>query len=289
MKKMSYFKKKGDSYIIFTAIGLIISLAMVVLIMAIILMKGLGFFWPGDLVQVKMINGQTYLGENWAQNDKYKLDDNGNRIEHKEIQLKIGNRDLYGLDFIWLSENEIVESDMPADAVVFERLGYGNFYGFIQSLNISNDTFQYNNITDYEKVEDAHALAVKNRDKIKSLEDEINDLNTPLSELQRELSLLQINENKTGTEQTQFEKLQKEEETLTAEIAPKYQELTAQLEKIYIENQSIYLTLNTADNQEKKLLLADVVRFYQPNDMNAFEKGWLYTKKFYEFVSAEPR
>ena len=61
MKKMSYFKKKGDSYIIFTATGLILSLAMVVLIMAIILMKGLGFFWPSDLTLAKMKDGQQFV------------------------------------------------------------------------------------------------------------------------------------------------------------------------------------------------------------------------------------
>jgi phosphate transport system permease protein len=290
MKKMSYFKKKGDSYIIFTATGLILSLAMVVLIMTIILIKGLGFFWPTDLIHIKLNDGQSYLGEKWAEKDKYTLDETGNRIVYQEIQLKIGNRDLYGLDFKWFKEENIVETDFPEHAVVFERLGYGNFYGFIEKLNVIDNKVENKNEADYANVEVAHEKALRNYNTIKDLEEEINELNAPLTELQREISLLQIKGDKrTKIEQEQFESLQKKEERLSAEITPKYNELMSQLENLYVENQSIYVIVMTADKREKQIQLADVVRFYQPNDMNVFEKSWLYSKKFWEFVSAEPR
>lgn len=290
MKKMSYFKKKGDSYIIFTATGLILSLAMVVLIMTIILIKGLGFFWPTDLIHIKLNDGQSYLGEKWAEKDKYTLDETGNRIVYQEIQLKIGNRDLYGLDFKWFKEENIVETDFPEHAVVFERLGYGNFYGFIEKLNVIDNKVENKNEADYANVEVAHEKALRNYNTIKDLEEEINELNAPLTKLQREISLLQIKGDKrTKIEQEQFESLQKKEERLSAEITPKYNELMSQLENLYVENQSIYVIVMTADKREKQIQLADVVRFYQPNDMNVFEKSWLYSKKFWEFVSAEPR
>ena len=187
MKKMSYFKKKGDSYIIFTATGLILSLAMVVLIMTIILIKGLGFFWPTDLIHIKLNDGQSYLGEKWAEKDKYTLDETGNRIVYQEIQLKIGNRDLYGLDFKWFKEENIVETDFPEHAVVFERLGYGNFYGFIEKLNVIDNKVENKNEADYANVEVAHEKALRNYNTIKDLEEEINELNAPLTELQREI------------------------------------------------------------------------------------------------------
>lgn len=290
MKKMSYFKKKGDSYIIFTATGLILSLAMVVLIMTIILLKGLGFFWPVDLIHIQLNDGQSYLGEKWAEKDAYTLDEAGNRNVYQEIQLKIGNRDLYGLDFKWFKEENIVETDLPEHAVVFERLGYGNFYGFIEELNVLDKKVEYKNKADYEKVEDAQEKAVRNYNIIKDLEEKINELNAPLTELQREISLLQIKgENRTEIEQDQYKSFQKEEEKLSAEITPKYNELMSQMEKLYTENQNIYVNVVTADNQLKQIQLAEVVRFYQPNEMNVFAKSWLYTKKFWEFVSAEPR
>ena len=290
MKKMSYFKKKGDTYIIFTATGLILSLAMVALIMTIILVKGLGFFWPADLTEIKLKDGQSYLGEKWMQKDKSTFDKDGQPIEYHEIQLKIGNRDLYGLDFKWFKTDEIQETTFPEHAIAFERLGYGNFYGFIEKLNTPDKQVDYQNVYDFEMVENAHEKAVDNYRTIKNLEEKVNELNAPLTELQREISLLQIKgDSRSKDEQAHFEDLQKKEEKLTSDITPKYNELMSQLEKLYTENQNIYVSVRTADNQDKQIQLADVVRFYQPNDMNVFGKSWLYAKKFWEFVSDDPR
>ena len=290
MKKMSYFKKKGDTYIIFTATGLILSLAMVALIMTIILVKGLGFFWPADLTEIKLKDGQSYLGEKWMQKDKSTFDKDGQPIEYHEIQLKIGNRDLYGLDFKWFKTDDIQETTFPEHAIAFERLGYGNFYGFIEKLNTPDKQVDYQNVYDFEMVENAHEKAVDNYHTIKNLEEKVNELNAPLTELQREISLLQIKgDSRSKDEQAHFEDLQKKEEKLTSDITPKYNELMSQLEKLYTENQNIYVSVRTADNQDKQIQLADVVRFYQPNDMNVFGKSWLYAKKFWEFVSDDPR
>ena len=290
MKKMSYFKKKGDTYIIFTATGLILSLAMVALIMTIILVKGLGFFWPADLTEIKLKDGQSYLGEKWMQKDKSTFDKDGQPIEYHEIQLKIGNRDLYGLDFKWFKTDDIQETTFPEHAIAFERLGYGNFYGFIEKLNTPDKQVDYQNVYDFEMVENAHEKAVDNYHTIKNLEEKVNELNAPLTELQREISLLQIKgDSRSKDEQAHFEDLQKKEEKLTSDITPKYNELMSQLEKLYTENQNIYVDVRTADDQTKQIQLADVVRFYQPNDMNVFGKSWLYAKKFWEFVSDDPR
>lgn len=290
MKKMSYFKKKGDTYIIFTATGLILSLAMVALIMTIILVKGLGFFWPADLTEIKLKDGQSYLGEKWMQKDKSTFDKDGQPIEYHEIQLKIGNRDLYGLDFKWFKTDDIQETTFPEHAIAFERLGYGNFYGFIEKLNTPDKQVDYQNVYDFEMVENAHEKAVDNYRTIKNLEEKVNELNAPLTELQREISLLQIKgDSRSKDEQAHFEDLQKKEEKLTSDITPKYNELMSQLEKLYTENQNIYVDVRTADDQTKQIQLADVVRFYQPNDMNVFGKSWLYAKKFWEFVSDDPR
>ncbi|MEJ2053435.1 MAG: phosphate ABC transporter permease PstA, partial [Calditrichaceae bacterium] len=290
MKKMSYFKKKGDTYIIFTAAGLIVSLAMVVLIMTIILVKGLGFFWPSDLIEIKLKNGNSYLGESWAEDTKHTIDNNGNPVLEHEVQLKIGNRDLYGLDFKWFDRKDIINTTFPKSAVTFERLGYGNFYGFITELIFLDKKFELNKSVNLGAVEKAHETAAANREKIDDLEDEINELNAPLTKLQREISLLQIKgDNRSKEEQSNFEKMQEREKALTDKITPEYQELTSQMEALYQENQKIYVNVTTADNREKQIQLADVVRFYQPNDMNVFEKAWLYIQKFWEFISAQPR
>ena len=61
-KRKGYFKK-GDPFILFTGIGMVMTIAMVIFVIAVILIKGFAFFWPRDLVQTTLKNGKSYLGE----------------------------------------------------------------------------------------------------------------------------------------------------------------------------------------------------------------------------------
>jgi phosphate transport system permease protein len=48
--------------------------------------------------------------------------------------MKIGNRDLYGLDYRWIDTDQIVERAAPADLAMVERREWGNFYGRLRTL-----------------------------------------------------------------------------------------------------------------------------------------------------------
>ena len=48
---------------------------------------------------------------------------------------KIGNRDLYGLDYRWINTDQIIEQVKPTDLVMVERREWGNFYGRLRTLH----------------------------------------------------------------------------------------------------------------------------------------------------------
>src|SRR3990167_1645665 len=52
------------------------------------------------------------------------------------IQLKMGNRDIYGLDFKWVDVEDIKGIDYPENALCLERREWGNMYGFVKELKI---------------------------------------------------------------------------------------------------------------------------------------------------------
>jgi phosphate transport system permease protein len=56
------------------------------------------------------------------------------------IRMKIGNRDLYGLDYRWINTDQIVERATPADLVMVERREWGNFYGRLRTLTKEEQT-----------------------------------------------------------------------------------------------------------------------------------------------------
>ncbi|MEJ2536283.1 MAG: phosphate ABC transporter permease PstA [Calditrichia bacterium] len=288
--RISYFRQKGVPYILLTGLTLILSLGMVILMVAIILVHGLGFFWPRDLVEVTLKNNEIYLGEPWAEGTITSEDDAGNKIEVEEFQIKKGNRDIYGSDFAWLVKADVVKKTFPENATTFERYEYGNFYGFIDALNVLDTTINASSPDFYKKVDQVHEEAVSNKDKIEDLESELNDLVAPLTRLQREISLLEINiSSQSHEEKKHLEDLRKQAQELEEKITPEYQKLSEAMQKLKKVDQDLFVKVRTAEGRDVKIQLANVVRFYQPNRMSVPEKIGLYASKVWEFISADPR
>ena len=280
----SYQKKKGTGYVFTSGLGLVISLAMVAWIIIIILVKGLGFFWPGDVLQVKLQNGDSYMGELWDEHlDKETL------VE--ETQLKIGNRDVYGRDFIWLKNNEIASRSYPENAVTFERMEYGNFYGFIKAAYLDDKIVQPGDgETLKDVVFDVHDQAMDTKEQINDLQEEATEIMAPLAEVQREMTLLQLaGAEETATGKQQFDELQKKADELDKEISPQIEKINAQLTTLVLRDRASYLEVETADGTTKHIELSSIVRFFYPNEMGAVSKSFHYAGKLWEFVADNPR
>lgn len=289
-KTISYFRQKGDPQILLTALGLVLSLGMVIFMIVIILVKGLGFFWPSDLIEVRLKNDKTYLGEQWQETTAYLTAADGKTIPEKQIQLKIGNRDLYGRDFIWINESDIAQSGFPEYATTFERTEYGNFYGRIKSLHTPDGEVTATGEALFLKSRQMHRIAWKNKQAIKELEDEVNKLQTPMNKIHREISLLEISPDaRTPAGKARLEALEKKADNLERDIAPHFQVLNQELQKRYRSDRELYLTVQAAGGEVKTVPLSKIVRFYQPNRMSGLSKAGLYTAKLWEFVSADPR
>ncbi|OGC02505.1 phosphate ABC transporter, permease protein PstA [candidate division KSB1 bacterium RBG_16_48_16] len=290
MGKMNYFKKKGDPYVLMTGLGLVVSLAMVVFIVVVILARGLGFFWPGNLLELELKDGQKYLGEFRASGSALVEDESGGEISENQTQLKIGNRDLYGRDFIWIKNSDIVAQSRPRYGTSFERWEYGYFYGQIQSVQIGEQKLEGEPERLFGKAKEAHRLATKNRELRGEIEEKMTELMAPLTELQREISLLRLDlSTEPEKAAAKLKALESESAELESKIAPEYEKLSGQLQSVIEENQQLYLSVLTAEGQSHQLFLDKIVRFYQPNRMNVFQKSGLYLVKMWEFLAAAPR
>jgi phosphate transport system permease protein len=288
--RISYFRQKGDPYILMTSLALILSLGMVIFIVIIILVNGLGFFWPRDLVEVTLKNNEIYLGEEWAKGTVSNVDEVGNNVQVEEFQIKKGNRDIYGNDFAWLVKANVIKETYPENATTFERYEYGNFYGFITALNNLDTMINASAPVFFKRVNQAHQAALERKDKISDLESKLNDLVAPLTKMQREISLLEINTtSQTQEQKSQLEELRSKAQALEEKITPEYQKLSDQMSKLRQDNQKLFVKVRTAEGRKVEIQLANVVRLYQPNRMNGLEKGSLYASKVWEFVSADPR
>ncbi len=120
------FMASGELFIWGCGAGLSLSLLMIGGLLALILMNGFGYFWPADLVELTLKDGKHVIGQLA-----------GEEIGPKgipRIRVKIGNRDLYGLDYRWINTDQITERVQPSDLVMVERREWGNFYGRLLTI-----------------------------------------------------------------------------------------------------------------------------------------------------------
>jgi phosphate transport system permease protein len=118
-----------DAGIALAASALGICLLLMAGLIGVLLVNGLGFFWPKPLLRVTLRDGKTLMGEVVGR-------------EPGRLQLKVGNRDLLGLDFAWLDEADVVSRDQPVDAWYLERREYGALIGRLVSATPEGTTLR---------------------------------------------------------------------------------------------------------------------------------------------------
>jgi phosphate transport system permease protein len=121
-------KGQGEGWVWFTGSALGVCLLMVGGLVALILVHGLGFFWPDRLERVTLKDGSVFLGEPVAR-EPIPAPGTPEHHQRHRIQLKVGNRDLLGFDFKWIDEDQIASRDHPPDAYYVERREYGPLLG----------------------------------------------------------------------------------------------------------------------------------------------------------------
>jgi phosphate transport system permease protein len=108
------------------------NLVLVVGMIGIIAVQGLSSFWPRPLEELRLDDGTVVLGEIHEREavPGAKLDPAGE--VPTRVRVKIGNRDLYRLDFRWIDEVRVVSRSLPQNVVAVERLEWGAFLGYLE-------------------------------------------------------------------------------------------------------------------------------------------------------------
>jgi len=102
--------------------ALAVCLVMIVGLFALIAARGLAHFWPDEVVAFTMADGTEILGAIHQREAEP-------GAEQGQLRLKVGNRDLTGLDFRWIDEADVASRRRPPGAMVFERMEWGDFIG----------------------------------------------------------------------------------------------------------------------------------------------------------------
>ncbi|MBI4381436.1 MAG: phosphate ABC transporter permease PstA [candidate division NC10 bacterium] len=279
---MRRFWKSGDPFIWLSGGALAFSLVMVAGLVILVLVNGLGSFWPSPIVRLTLAGGKELMGQ-VAQREK--IPQPGappGTPERYRIQVRVGNRDLYGADFVWVEEANIVRRDFPAEAVLIERQEWGNLYGFIKEVRDGDRVVARGPVDGWKGLQATLPGAMSTSREIRRVEKkDIGAINYAQEQIRLRMKKLGMRDREGSPEVAQ---LQQELETLAA----KYRVQEARLAELRQSSRQS-LVVSAAGDKVKELSLAQIVRAYQPNAMGLWAKSGLYLSKLWEFVAGEPR
>jgi phosphate transport system permease protein len=279
---MKKFWKGGDPFIWLTGGALAFALIMVAGLLLLILWSGLGYFWPSDVTQLFLANGTVVLGQI---EEREVIPQPGalvGMLAKYRIKVKQGNRDLYGADFIWIDDADIVKRDYPPQAAVIERREWGNLYGFIKAVRDHGEVVAEGPEKGWEALQARLPEVTRVSDEMKRIETkEIGEINYAQEQLRLHLRKLDLQGTREGPE---VQRLRQEIDGLQAQ----YAEQTAALSKLRA-SLTASVVISAARDMEKDLPLSQVVQVYRPNLMSVPAKMALYGGKVWGFIADDPR
>ncbi len=297
--------RSGEPWIWVTGAAVAVSVIAVVGLLLILAVRGLGHFWPSDIVQFDYVDArsgtQTVVAGQLADSEQVSLeqlsssglalDPSLGDIRRRDL-IKTGNRDLTGADFRWFLYERMSTIEKPEGLMVLERREWGNFYGYLLAVKEAGVTVteQPPMVFSEPVWEEFRSRLQRALDLNETIQDiEKNDtraLNYRLEQLRLDERALELNEN-LDSQLRQRESARIAE--ARAEIAVKYDVLQETLNDLHTQIGRDSFTAITVTGQEVELTFAKVVHALLPNQMSVLEKVLAWFAKLAEFLSEEPR
>ena len=273
---MRRFWKSGEPFVWLTGSALALCLLLVVGLVALILVNGLGFFWPADVLRATLVDGTVLTG---IVREREAIP--GKPGEFR-IKLQVGNRDLYGADFQWVDEARIARRERPADVVVIERTEWGPLLGTIEALRDDEGVLAVRGAAGLAELARRLPEAARLRREIRALEKgDIGAINHGEEQARLALRRLDLRGITAGA---RVDAIQAELAALRARYAREEARL-AELKR----RQTARVVVAADGGKAKELPLAQVLRAWAPNAMGLAAKARHYAAGVWEFVADDPR
>lgn len=288
--------KSGKPWIWLTSLAVTTSILLVLGILLFIGWNGINHFWPQPLYQWKNQDGAQVIGQvfqrqevDWKQlSHEQQLQVPMEMRQQLEDQLvptierlviKVGNRDVYGHDFISTYDYLWQEAEQPKDLLVLDRVKSGQFFGRALAITIDGERFT-------DDLPERIAQAVDRVNKIRSeidtlVHDKVEPLSWQLqSNRQQITALIQSGENqgrlKILTDRRQ--QLNDSRDEAEAEVEELQQRLAQQ--SLWVQDMR---------GHSRLINLNQVLDAWYPNAMTTGSKLTHWFGSAWNFIADDPR
>jgi phosphate transport system permease protein len=260
---------------------------MIMGLLWVILANGLGFFWPAPVEKVALKDGSAHLGQ-VVNEEPIPAPGTPEHDRRRRLQLKVGNRDLFGYDFKWIDEDAIQSREKPADAAWIERREYGPLLGTPLRLKEGDRLLAEGAEAVWAALPPLVDKAASDRAQVRKVEkDQIGEINYRLEQARLDLRTLELDAARGRVKDPAARRAAVDAEVRS--LQERYKAKQQELEQLLQKTSQTYLTVKAVDGQEKELRTFDVFRAYPPNRLGLAGRLGIYLGRIWEFVSADPR
>ena len=270
---------RGESWVWFTGLGLIIGLGMVIGLLSLVIVNGVTVFWAPQVPVAQVDDGRTIIGQlaqrriragSPADNPRY------------ELQYQVGLRELNGNSYLWVDEAKIKSESFPADVLGLERVENGP--AFVRPLSLRKSDGKLIAITDsaFEpafQAEVAAASAVREK-LVEITRHRIGDVNSEMDEAR--VALRRAEDLKLADEIT-------DRRRQIAGLEERFATLQAEAKKVVDGGAVASLVSKDAAGREVVVPLTQVIRAWFPNRLDTWGRVQLFFSRLGEFIFHEPR
>ena len=270
---------RGEAWVWFSGLGLIVGLGMVIGLLALVLMNGATVFWAPPVPVAQVDDGRVLIGQLAQRRIRAGSPADQPRYER---QYQVGLRELNGNSYLWIDEAKIKSESFPADVMGLERVENGPAFVRPQSLRKSDGKVIPATDPGFEAAfqsEVAAAAAVREK-LIEITRHRIGDVNASMDKAK--VALRRAEDLKLTEEATA---LQKEIAVLDGRFAA----LQEEAKKVVAGGAVASLISQDAAGREVVVPLTQVIRAWFPNRLDTWGRVKLYTSRLGEFIFDEPR
>ncbi len=273
----------GEPMVWLTGGTLVVSLAMIAGLLGIVLWFGVGTFWPRDILAIEGKDGSVYLGE-VTNSEAYTTSDG---VESHRRLLRTENFELSGLHYQWISDLDVDGESRPEWAFLVERMTDGRFYGYPKAFLIDGESVADEPAAIWAKYEELHGPCRKRLKQRQDLEThEVGRINRKLESARLDLRRVEL---ESGLDSEDWRLENERYAAVQREVDAAFLELRGEIDALNAENARYRLLLETADGEQKEIIVADIVRAVTPNRIGFFGRVGVYLSRWWEFLSAAPR
>jgi phosphate transport system permease protein len=286
--------KSGAPGVWMSAGAVSIAVIMTLGLLLIIAVRGLGHFWPADLLSAQYtvpgLQAQPVIGEVVQQElvprarlkaAGMPVSEQGPELMTREL-LKVGNRDSNPSDFTWVVGEWLSDQQHPAELMTLERREWGNFYGYLVNIKEGGKVIA--------EGQAAWPILQERIKRVADLAEQLNKLEKKdIGAINHSIEQLRLERRKLELKGTLDAAAQADLDAERGELDARYKVIEAQLGGLHEAVNRDSLTAREADGREVEVNLGKVVHAYQPNAMGTAAKTGFYFSKLWEFLSEDPR